>query len=763
MVLVLIDNYDSFTWNVYQYLCSLGANVRVFRNDQTTVEAVAQLKPTHIVISPGPGHPSTDAGISKDVIRHFAGRVPVLGVCMGQQCIYEVFGGTVAFAGEIVHGKTSPLEHDGHGLFRGVAQGVQATRYHSLAGDPATLPSELMVTARTASGVIEGVRHRRLCVTGVQFHPESILSEGGMTMLENFLKMHAGTWAEQPEFGVVPDEDAKNAILAAVNAGEAGKTPSILRKIQQQRILDVAKAKAMPGRGEDHLRALVERGVCEPALNLYQRLRDSSRAGQPAVMAEVKRASPSKGNIDIEANAGLQARRYAEAGAAAISVLTEPTWFKGRLEDMRQARDAVAHFPNRPAILRKDFIVDTYQIYEARLYGADTVLLIVAILTDTELTRMLACARAIGMEPLVEVNSAEEMRRALAVGSRVIGVNNRSLHTFHVDPSTTTQLADLVPSDVILAALSGITARADVEPYLAAGASAVLVGEALMRAADPGAFIRSLSGTAPATILAADPHRQTPRVKICGVQSVEAALAAAEAGADFIGIVFAKTRRCVPLSTARAIVDAVRATASPSDADEKADAAPAGWFDFYAHSIDQARRPLLVGVFQNQSAAYVTRVAREVGLDMIQLHGDEPTELARLLPLPVIRAFHVPSQKDVGAAAAETAAALLCREVAREGYHALSLLDALVPGAAHQGGQGVAIDWSMAERVIGPADRTGRLPVILAGGLTAGNVAEAVQRLHPWAVDVSSGVETQGSKDLDKIRAFVKAAKASRA
>lgn len=187
-MLLLIDNYDSFTFNLYQYLSELGADVRVVRNDQATVEDLALMRPEKVVISPGPSQPS-NAGISMDAIRHFAGRVPVLGVCLGHQCIGEVFGGTVAGAGEIKHGKTSMITHDGKGLFVGVPNPFEAVRYHSLAILPDTMPDVLEVTARAESGVIMGVRHKTLLVEGVQFHPESILTRPGKQVLQNFLAM----------------------------------------------------------------------------------------------------------------------------------------------------------------------------------------------------------------------------------------------------------------------------------------------------------------------------------------------------------------------------------------------------------------------------------------------------------------------------------------------------------------------------------------------------------------------------------------------
>jgi len=189
-MLVLIDNYDSFTYNLYQYLCELGAEVAVVRNDAVTLEEIEAMAPSHLVISPGPGTPK-NGGISMDAIRRFAGRVPILGVCLGHQCIGEVYGGVVEGAGEIMHGKVSQITHDGRGVFAGLPSPFAATRYHSLAIRPDSVPDCLEVTARSESGVIMGVRHRELPVEGVQFHPESVLTVTGHDILRNFLAMRA--------------------------------------------------------------------------------------------------------------------------------------------------------------------------------------------------------------------------------------------------------------------------------------------------------------------------------------------------------------------------------------------------------------------------------------------------------------------------------------------------------------------------------------------------------------------------------------------
>lgn len=188
-MLLLIDNYDSFTYNLFQYLSELGADVEVVRNDKASVEELAGMEPERVVVSPGPSHPR-NAGVSIDAIRHFGGKVPVLGVCLGHQCIGEAFGGVVAHAGELKHGKTSMIEHDDKGVFAGLPNPFEAVRYHSLAVQPEAVPPGFEVSARsTDSGVVMGIRHPDMPIEGVQFHPESILTLPGKDLLRNFLEM----------------------------------------------------------------------------------------------------------------------------------------------------------------------------------------------------------------------------------------------------------------------------------------------------------------------------------------------------------------------------------------------------------------------------------------------------------------------------------------------------------------------------------------------------------------------------------------------
>ncbi|WP_415895653.1 aminodeoxychorismate/anthranilate synthase component II [Neptuniibacter sp. PT34_22] len=191
-MLLMIDNYDSFTYNVVQYLGELGADVRVYRNDEITIEEIEALNPDHLVISPGPCTPN-EAGVSVGAIEHFAGKLPILGICLGHQSIGQAFGGDIVRAKQVMHGKTSPVHHENTGVFEGLAQPVEVTRYHSLVIDQNTLPDCLEVTSWTQDeegniDEIMGVRHKTLDIEGVQFHPESILTEQGHDLLANFLK-----------------------------------------------------------------------------------------------------------------------------------------------------------------------------------------------------------------------------------------------------------------------------------------------------------------------------------------------------------------------------------------------------------------------------------------------------------------------------------------------------------------------------------------------------------------------------------------------
>lgn len=730
--IVMIDNYDSFTWNVVQYLSNLEKRypIMVFRNDEITVDELEKLNPLKLVLSPGPGHPARDGGICNEAISRFAGKIPILGVCMGLQCIFETMGGKVDSAGEIIHGKVSKINHDGLGFYQGIPQNISVTRYHSLAGKISSLPDCLDVTSWTENGVIMGARHKKYAIEGVQYHPESILSEYGKEYIQNFLNLTAGTWEEN---GIVmpTKNNAFNAAMRensnSVSSTKIRKQGSILEKIHAQRLIDIAESKRKPGLSVGDLQTYLNLNIAPPCINFYERLKQS----KPALMAEVKRASPSKGDIKLDANAATQALTYAQVGASVISVLTEPKWFKGSLNDLLVARKAVEHVANRPAILRKDFIIDPYQIMEARLNGADSVLLIVAMLSREQLESLYKFSKSLGMEPLVEVNCAEEMKTAIELGAKVIGVNNRNLHSFEVDLSTTSKLAEMVPDDVILAALSGISSPADVAHYSSQGVSAVLVGESLMRASDPAAFARELLNLSSSEI-SNGKKTSTPLVKVCGTRSLSAAKTIVESGGDLIGLIFVeKSKRKVDLSVAKEISHFVHTTNRKHISPKKA-VTGQSWFDHQYENLASSPHPLLVGVFQNQPLEYIRSIIAEVNLDIVQLHGQEPFEWIHMLDRPVIKVFPLNSS-----------------EISRPNYHIVPLIDAYVGGES--GGLGKKVDWEAASFI--------PVSYVLAGGLTPKNVQDAISVSRPAVVDVSSGVETDGKQDLEKIKAFINAVK----
>jgi anthranilate synthase/indole-3-glycerol phosphate synthase/phosphoribosylanthranilate isomerase len=581
-----------------------------------------------------------------------------------------------------------------------------------------------------------GVRHKEHVLEGVQFHPESILTEQGRIMFKNFLRMQGGTWAENEKLS---KETHVKAIGAAVNGGPKDKQTSILEKIYDHRRAAVANQKKVPSQRPVDLQAAYDLNLAPPQINFPERLRQSPY--RLSLMAEIKRASPSKGIISLSTCAPAQARKYAKAGASTISVLTEPEWFKGSIDDLRAVRQSLEGMPNRPAVLRKEFIFDEYQILEARLAGADTVLLIVKMLDEALLKRLYLYSQSLGMEPLVEVNTIEEMKVAVNLGSKVIGVNNRNLTNFEVDMDTTSRLMNLVSKETIVCALSGISKPEDVEPYVTNGVGAVLVGEALMRASDTISFIAQLLGGIAPTQSA---NASAPLVKICGTRSADAAKAAIEAGADFIGIILAPgLRRTVSGETALSIAEVTRCTKKPHTYNSSATMSSSA-SDYFEHAssilVSNQERALLVGVFRNQPLDYVLEQQRLLNLDVVQLHGQEPIEWAKLIPVPVIKAF---GPKDNG--------------IGLRGYHALPLLD------AGPGGSGQQLDLSEVKEALAKDEG---VKVIFAGGLNSENVQSALSGLGDFrgrvkAVDVSSGVEDDGQQSLDKIRMFVKAAKAA--
>ena len=651
--------------------------------------------------------------------------------------------------GEILHGKTSPLSHDGKGVYANLPQELPVTRYHSLAGTHATLPECLEVSSWISigpdggKGIIMGVRHKDLIVEGVQFHPESILTAQGRTMLRNFLEMRGGTWVENERFHMktngMPDrkKEPQNLNGSTVSSHPSKGKESILEKIYRHRKDAVDAQKQVPSQKPADLQAALELNLAPPLISFPERLRDSPYP--LSLMAEIKRASPSKGPIAMTICAPAQARKYALAGASVISVLTEPEWFKGSIDDLRMVRRSLEGMPSRPAILRKEFIFDEYQILEARLAGADTVLLIVKMLSENTLKHLYGYSQSLGMEPLVEVNTEDEMKTALELGAKVIGVNNRNLTSFEVDLNTTSRLMDKVSKETFICALSGISGPDDVQAYKSCGVGGVLVGEALMRSADVTTFVTELLGGT--TSDAAKEETDPVLVKICGTRTAEAARAAIEAGADMIGIILVEGRkRCVPLERAKMISEVVHRTKRPEPKVATSKYANVVR-SFFAHSskfFEHPDRALLVGIFQNQPLSYILEQQSSLDLDVVQLHGSEPIEWTSLIPVPVIHRF-CPDDPQLG----------------KRGFHALPLLDSVA------GGTGSMVDVNAARKCL---EKDPDLRVILAGGLSPENVKETVDNVQTSnkgivAVDVSSGVEEDGSQSIERIRRFIQSIK----
>jgi anthranilate synthase/indole-3-glycerol phosphate synthase/phosphoribosylanthranilate isomerase len=599
--------------------------------------------------------------------------------------------------------------------------------------------------------------------------------------MANFLKYKGGHWGGENAWcgveapasasaapnggdGAVPpatvqangvDDPSAVKAASAPKKSSANGLPTILESIHAQRIADVAQSAAVLATTPANLATSLSLHTAPTQIDLVARINATPHT---AVMAEIKRASPSKGDIAPLASAPAQALRYALAGASVISVLTEPKWFKGGLTDMLAVRQAVDSLPNRPAILRKDFILAPYQIDEARLHGADTVLLIVAMLTPQELKQLYTYSLSLGMEPLVEVNNVEELQLALELGAKVIGVNNRNLHDFNVDMSTTSRVnAALEGREVILCALSGISSPADVETYVKEGVRAVLVGESLMRASDAGAFLRQLIGLpAPAAI-----EKRKPLVKICGIRSAADASLAIESGADMLGIILVPgSKRSISTGTAREIASLVRTAreknAAPARVPKPDD--PESWFAFHERQLANRKKPLLVGVFRDQPLEDVLAATEEIGLDMVQLHGDEPQDWAKFIPVPVIKCFRIKTSSDENAPRG-VKVQVQGGQVDRPGCNQYILLD-----AAGAGGTGEAFDWTAAVDIVNRgevgSEGKNKLPVMLAGGLSPDNVQDAVKRVHVMGVDVSTGVESGDGKDEGKVKAFVQDARA---
>lgn len=411
------------------------------------------------------------------------------------------------------------------------------------------------------------------------------------------------------------------------------------------------------------------------------------------VIAEVKRASPSRGLLAPNFDPVGLARIYTASGASLISVLTEPHFFQGAPAYLTAIKQAV-----EVPVLCKDFLYDEYQVYEARSWGADLILLICAILDDTQLRHLLDVAQRLGMYALVEAHSAGEVRRAVEAGAQIIGVNSRDLRTFEMHPGLIRELRPLIPADRVLVAESGIHNAADARRLARYDIQAMLVGESLVTSNDiPGQLGQLLRGA-----------NEEVQVKICGLSEERHVRVALEAGADLLGLVFYEpSHRYVTPQQAQELVRMLAGRRAHIE---------------------------VAGLFVNKEAEFINEVAESAGLDIVQLHGHESPEFCQLIQRPVIKAVHMRDTSDLDRLQAyrETAWRVLL-DTPTEGW----------------GGSGETHDWELA-RTAAQKQRA-----FLAGGLHRANVAEAIMQVHPWGVDVSSGVESAKVKDEAKIRAFI--------
>lgn len=420
-------------------------------------------------------------------------------------------------------------------------------------------------------------------------------------------------------------------------------------------------------------------------------------------ICEVKKASPSKGIIAEHFPYLDIAKEYELAGAAAISVLTEPDFFKGDKKYLQEIASTV-----KIPVLRKDFIIDEYQIYQAKVWGASAILLICACLDVPTLTKFRELADSLGLSSLVEAHDEQEVQMAIDCGARIIGVNNRNLKDFTVDVQNSVRLRNLVQDEVIFVSESGLETPEDIQVLRDNNIGVALMGETFMRSPNKIEKLAYLYG----------PTYYTPKVKMCGISKVETIPAVVEAKPDYMGLVFASSKRQVTVEQAKTLVEALH-----KQCKEQNDTV----------SIKT------VGVFVNETLDNLVTIANEANLDVVQLHGDEDEAFIQSLKertnVEVWKAIQIRSAVDAEAWIDSSADMLLF-----DAYH-----------KDERGGTGDVFDWSCLD--------TFERPFMLAGGIDSTNVARAIRTVRPYGIDISSGIETNGVKDDEKITAFTKIVK----
>ena len=415
-------------------------------------------------------------------------------------------------------------------------------------------------------------------------------------------------------------------------------------------------------------------------------------------ICEVKKASPSKGIIAEHFPYLDIAKEYEVAGAAAISVLTEPDFFKGDKKYLQEIASTV-----KIPVLRKDFIIDEYQIYQAKVWGASAILLICACLDVPTLTKFHELADSLGLSSLVEAHDEHEVQMAIDCGARIIGVNNRNLKDFTVDVQNSVRLRNLVQDDVIFVSESGLETPEDIQVLRDNNIGVALMGETFMRSPNKVEKLAYLYG----------PTYYTPKVKMCGISKVETIPAIIDAKPDYMGLVFAPSKRQVTVEQAKTLVE-----------------------ELYKQYAVRYNSEIIktVGVFVNETVENLLKIAEEVKLDVIQLHGDEDESFIQILKeqsnVEVWKAVQVRSAVDAEKWIDSSADMLLF-----DAYH-----------KDERGGTGEVFDWSSLDEF--------ERPFMLAGGIDSTNVARAIRTVRPYGIDISSGIETNGVKDDEKMKAF---------
>ena len=424
-------------------------------------------------------------------------------------------------------------------------------------------------------------------------------------------------------------------------------------------------------------------------------------------ICEVKKASPSKGIIAEHFPYLDIAKEYEMAGAAAISVLTEPDFFKGDKKYLQEIASTV-----KIPVLRKDFIIDEYQIYQAKVWGASAILLICACLDVPTLTKFRELADSLGLSSLVEAHDENEVQMAIDCGARIIGVNNRNLKDFTVDVQNSVRLRNLVQDDVIFVSESGLETPEDIQVLRDNNIGVALMGETFMRSPNKIEKLAYLYG----------PTYYTPKVKMCGISKVETIPAVVEAKPDYMGLVFASSKRQVTVEQAKILVEELNR----------------GYAKKYGSDTEHDKNDTIktVGVFVNETIDNLVTIANEANLDAVQLHGDEDEAFIQSLKertnVEVWKAIQIRSAADAEAWIDSSADMLLF-----DAYH-----------KDERGGTGEVFDWSSLDAF--------ERPFMLAGGIDSTNVARAIRTVRPYGIDISSGIETNGVKDDEKITAFTK-------